>query len=532
MNKRRFFSDRTDLFLFRESSLMIVAAVVSLLLQVISFLTTLNGAKAYFESVSAVAPLFFALAVQAVVYFLENGIRRKVTFLKIIALTLAIFCSSYFSFIGIYSNINPPERYLAKTYASYQSALSGRLDELAYSEKSSAYADVNRAVNAISLEYTENAQELNRLTALSEEIDAARAEASTGLSAPRRYDYYYYEDYAAAYAAYVASLSQSGAEEQRGKINALLEKYGVSDSAELSERLARAKSKESLIERTLGAEGDEVYSALGSASERIMSGEDGAFTERVFALYRELSGESLRAPDISSEEAPQLVLPEFSELSVGKNAAELREELSAYVAAACDTVNSFGGSVTPDDYTFENVYTLPIYALKTDFGTDAAVSLALAVLVDVLSLLFAMIFVRDKSILFARDTSSAASMRTELFEQNVLTAVRMDSGSLSAEWTEEEVAESLCDFVGKFATEDSAAQRGYSLIAERNALSSHEMLTAFLCQFGMAKTISAEESQTLTNGVVCTPCVLLKTKFLLWISENFGGVEKKREVAR
>ena len=118
MNKKRFFRSGSDSFLFRDGTLMVVAAAVSLLLQIISFFTTFDGAKAYFEATFALAPLFFALAVQAVVYFLENGIRRRVTPAKITALTLAIFCSSYFSFVGIYNNINPPERYLEQTYST------------------------------------------------------------------------------------------------------------------------------------------------------------------------------------------------------------------------------------------------------------------------------------------------------------------------------------------------------------------------------------------------------------------------------
>lgn len=534
MNKKSFFSNSGDLFLFRESAMMIVAAVVSLLLQVISFLTTLSGAKAYFEATAAIAPLFFALAVQSVVYFLENGIRRKVTLPKILALTLAIVCSSYFSFVGIYNNIVPPERYLEKTYKTYATALEEQLRELQYSRQSSASADINKAVNGIVTEYTSLSSEAENLNSLSEQIEAAKAEASLGLAAPRRYDYYYYEDYAAAYAAYIASLSQSGSAEQQAKIDSLLKKYGVSDSAELSSRTAQIKSRLSLIEGTLSADSETVYTRAETIRAALLNGTDAALAERIFALYRELSGDALRAPDMRADESVSLVLPEFGEISAGRSAAETRELLLSYIITACDTVNSCGGSADPDNFTFENVYTLPIYSVTKSFNTDAIVSLLLALLVDILSLLFAMIFVRQKSILSARDTKSAASMRGNLFEQNVVTALQLgacaEGSSFSSQWSGDEITERLARFVNCFHADDAASAQGFSMIADRNSLGDFEALVAFLCQFGLAKTVSSDESSLLTNGLISVPCVLLKTKFLLWVSEKFCTPDKLKEV--
>ena len=46
MNKKRFFKNSSDSFLFRDGTLMVVAAVVSLLLQIISFFTTFASVKA------------------------------------------------------------------------------------------------------------------------------------------------------------------------------------------------------------------------------------------------------------------------------------------------------------------------------------------------------------------------------------------------------------------------------------------------------------------------------------------------------
>ena len=525
MNKKRFFRSGSDSFLFRDGTLMVVAAAVSLLLQIISFFTTFDGAKAYFEATFALAPLFFALAVQAVVYFLENGIRRRVTPAKITALTLAIFCSSYFSFVGIYNNINPPERYLEQTYATYSGQLSTALSELEYDINSSASADVNKAVNGIISKYTSLSSELDILDSLSEQISAAQAQESFGMTAPRRGDYYEYEDYAAAYAAYIASLSQSQTAEQQGQIAALLAKYGISDSAEINAKKADITAQLSLISGTLSAVSGDFYAKAENARNVILSGKNQQLAERVFTLYGSLSGEHLSVPSALGREKISLDIPEFSAISAGLPAAAVRERLSSEISAACDLLISAGGELNKNDFYFENIYTLPIYSIMEEVNTDAVVALLLAVLTDLLSLLFAMIFVKQRSILAAFDTEKAVTMRDSLFEQNILTAVQLgicaEGGSFSDGWSSREITERLARFVSCFRAEDFAAEQGFSLIAERDSLEGFDALAAFLCQFGLAKTISAKDAEMLTNGGISVPSVLLKTKFLMWVSEKF-----------
>lgn len=509
---------------------MIVAAVVSLLLEVISFFTTLDGAKAYFSATFALAPLFFALAVQSVVYFLENGIRRKVTVAKAAALLLAIACSSYFSFVGIYNNINPPEQYLEQTYNSYAKSLSAQAEQLESAENSSTSAAVNTAVNGILREYTALSAELSSLTTLSEQIAAAGTENSQGMTAPRRIDFYNYEDYAAAYSAYIASLSQSGTEEQRAKTEALLAKYGISDSAELNERIAELTARISLAEGTVGAS-ESGFSARAEQLRAQINAGDKSAAERVFALYRELSGESLEIPRFA--EPISLDLPDYSEISGTAPAAEVRERLVSVIAKACDDLCSAGGNAAAEDYPFESVYTLPIYAALRDFSIEAVVALLLAVLVDLLSLLFAMIYEKERSILSATSTKNAADMRNALFEQNVVTALQLgicaEGGSFAGKWDSSAIAERLARFVGSFRAADFAAQKGFSLVAPRKKLGDFETLVAFLCQFGLAGTLSTEDAQLLSNGELSEPCVLLKTKFLLWVSERFCVPERVAE---
>lgn len=525
MSKNRFFKNGTDLFLFKENTLMIVAAVVSLLLQIISFFTTLDGAKAYFTETFAAAPLMFALAVQSVVYFLENGIRRRVTFAKIIALTLAVCCSSYFSFVGIYNSINPPESYLEKTYNAYKTELLETLDGLEFAAGASSRAAVNTVINGIESEYSALSSEKETLLSLSELIGSVDAAASSGLTAPRRTDYYNYEDYAAAYSAYIASLSQSQGEEQRGKTEALLQKYGVSDSAELNSRIFELTARLSLIESTAGASGSGFYPRMEAARAEITA-KNRQTAERFFALYGDITGEYMTVPEELFKEKTELVLPEYEEIAGGNSPAVTRERLSAYVSSACEEVRAAGGETDAGAYYFENIYTLPVMAvISGEFGADAAVSLLLAVLVDLLSLLFAMIFVKQRSVLAAADTRCAVNMFDDLFERNIYTAAKLGAISEGADtaWDIDALAERLADFVGRFRAADFAVDEGFSLIARRGELGSgFEALTAFLCQFGLAKMLSPHDAELLSGGEFSEESVLLKTKFLLWISEKFG----------
>ncbi len=520
--------------MFRESTLMAVAAIVSLLLQVISFFTTLNGAKAYFEAAFALTPLFFALAVQSVVYFLENGIRRKPSLGKTTALTLAILCSSYFSFVGIYSAVNPPERYLEDTYNSYSKQLSSEYERLLSQENSTAQSAVNKAVNGIIREYSAASAELTTLELLAEEIAQVGTEDSHGLTAPRRWDYYTYEDYAAAYSEYIASLSENSNTEQQAKTQALLAKQGLSDAAQLNERIGTLKAKLSLTEGIVGASGSGFYTKAEELRARISAGDE-ALAQRIFSLYADMSGEEVDVPKSLSDDYAQLELPAYTEIAGAASAAEIRESLVRVISAACDVINSVGGAAKQSEYTFESVYTLPVRAVMNGMSIDAAVSLILAVLVDLLSLMFAMIFVREKSVLSAADTKSAVGMSDDLFEKNLVTALQLSvcggEEGFSGRWDSGIIAEKLAGFVSQFRAADGAVQRGFSLIAEGEALRGYAALVAFLCQFSLAKTLSGEEAALLTNGEQTAPCVLLKTKFLLWVSERFCTKERLCEQA-
>lgn len=520
---RNFLSERRGLAIFSEKAMMLAAALISLLLQMISFVTTWQGAEAYFSSAFPLAPLLFAVAVQSVVYFTSNSIRGKPGAGKFIALILALLCSNYFSFVGIYSAVNPPAVYLNRTYNAYCAELTAKADDLDSARSAESTSDIDRAVNGVISRYSGLNSQKAALDKLAEQLSAVDGgSVSSGMTPPSRWNYATYEDYAAAYQAYIAGISQGAASAENTGVQALLERYGFASESDLAESAAELTAEMSLIEGVVGASGSGFYQSAEQLRARMLAG-DRTSAERVFSLYEKISGERLEyRGDVP---ALKLELPEYSAISAGKAPAAVREQILGVLSDACDTLNAAGGSADAEDYPMENVYTLPLRAVFVDFSTDAGVSMALALLTDYLSLAAAVSYVRKRSILTARDTVQAAASDEYFFEQNIRGALRLgqftDGGGLR-ESDDEQLRERLADYVSRFTAADFAAEQGCTLLARREDVREHELLTAFLCQCGYAKLLTAEEVGTL-GGSADSDCVLLRTKFLMWVSEKTAG---------
>lgn len=523
MRKPELLSERRGLAVFSEKALMISAAATSLLLQLISFATTWQGAEAYFSSAFPLAPLLFAVAVQSVVYFTANSVRRKPGAGKFTALILALLCSNYFSFVGIYSAVNPPTVYLQRTYGAYSSELSATADGINEQRLADFTAGINRAVNAVIGRYSALTSEKQSLEQLTERLDAVDGgSAASGMTPPSRWNYGTYEEYAAAYQAYIAGISQGSSTAERTETEALLGSYGFSSSSEVAQKIAELGSQMSLIEGVFGASGSGLYSAAEQLRAAIQSG-DAASAQRVFSLYEQISGERLEYT--GGQEALSLALPDYAELSAGKAPAAVREEMLGVISAACDALNAAGADVSADSYPVENIYTLPLRSVFVDFSTDAAVSLVLALLTDYLSIAAAVSYVQKKGVLSARDTAQAAASDERFFEQNISGALRLGDFSDGGEYgaaDDARLSERLAEYICRFSASDFAVEQGCALLARREDVREHELLTAFLCQCGYAKLLSAEEV-ALLGGNADGDCVLLRTKFLMWVSEKTSG---------
>lgn len=141
---------------------------MTLLLQLISFATTWNGARIYLENIFPYAALCFAIAIQAISYFFSNSLRSKASILKVVTLFTALCCSTYYSYIGIYNSVNSPVIYLQEKYICIAQELTLIYNVQLEETIASAQEAVNNASAQIIAEYT-------TLTGVTENINSCRS---------------------------------------------------------------------------------------------------------------------------------------------------------------------------------------------------------------------------------------------------------------------------------------------------------------------------------------------------------------------
>ncbi len=515
--------------IFSDKALLILISVVTLLLQLISFATTWDGAKVYLDNIFPYAALCFAIAIQATSYFFGNSLRQKVRPLKLIALFSAICCSIYFSYIGIYNSVNSPVTYLQENYLR----ISEDLSQLCHAELNTAQTDARMAVqeasSSILTRYTSLITEQENILACRTALEETSPEYSTGLKAPRQNAYESYEDYAAAYQAYINSISQSKNTETDAQRTAILNSYGFASMEELNTGLQNNTSALSTLQNTLGATEEapvpdilsalttELLSAIQSTSRGI------AFSARESADFDRL----LQAADLCGYHIPNTTLiqalnqcaklnsqPPIADYTTltnalpggtvnNANAMELKSAMDSEIMATILQLNSVlpeNSRLDTSDPRFQitDLYFIPILALQQEETVlTARFSLLFAGLIDILSLLFA-VSLRDKKPLWKRRT--LLFNQVEEYEPLIYASLPSASGTLQP----------LAEFLAQFMPSPYTEAEGYMLCGNPENMQKYNSLIALLCQTNLAKLLPAgfqgNEKDTL----------LLKARFVFW----------------
>ena len=541
--------------IFKDKRLAYVAAGVSLLLQLISFLTTYQGAEYYFKGIFILAPLFFAVAVQVVVYFLENSIRGRRNLLKCLALVLAMCCSSYFSYIGIYNNVNSPLTYYQETYTTYQNTLQATYDSLLTRTDKKAQQQLNRITTNITTTVVGWKTTRQELASLLKELDGVSNSSSAQMTAPSESAYSDYEEYAKAYSAYVKASSSSDAARVNKSTKSILKKYGyssrqdvVADMAALKGKQKNSKQAIKKLCKSLGVayKGDtavDMESIRASLSESITAGKSGNQVSQGIYQLVALHNQYVEGEQIDGDILTQCIslhasceenlMADYAEVS-SKDPSECKSNLQWEISKAVTEINRIytvlesEKVVDASDYTLEDIYVLPlIRLLSADTRKMALLCLLIAVLTDVLSLLFALMFCPDKEILEMKTVEELLDRDEPLFEKNIAAALQLSRRHEQGEKMEmvsvmDEVAkERLADFLDYFETSSVALDSGYSMQASFAELGDYQALIALLCQLDLACILSDEEYQELLGAVDGGLLVLLKTRFLLWCNSQW-----------
>lgn len=540
---------KRNLQLFSDTSLVVLISLVTFLLQAISFATTWNGSKVYLEDIFPCASLAFALAIQATAYFLSNSLRTKVSFLKCVALLAALCCSTYYSYIGIYNAVNSPASYLQQHYVQITDELTRLFDTELENGISEEREVVNDAASRITAGYASLTSEQANIAACKEALSCAGTSYSEGMRAPKQSAYENYEDYVAAYNTYIAGMAQGNNTETEAAKNQVLYSYGfasvedlnaaeaentaalnaleaallVSDAANAS-NLATSESagagtaidaltivsqmqqslNTSIEEATLGISFDSTDTA--SLNSLLQAAKLCGYTGDTAAVLNSIhqTAKASATPLL----ADYLTL--VARLAEGKvtsaTTMELKASMDSEILNAILTINSLLPetaqlSVVDSRFQITDLYLVPIGALKSsDTRLTAFFCLAVAALIDMLSLLFA-ISLRKRKPLWER--------RTLLYSHFEDYAPQIFASLPSGE----PAAVSLCQFLAFFIPSPETEGDGYMMQADTVAIRDYYPLVALLCQLNLAKIVPAG---FLANE---TETLLIKARFIFWCNE-------------
>lgn len=521
---------KTDTFsLFSDKVLLILISVVTLLLQLISFATTWDGAKVYLENIFPYAALCFAIAIQATSYFFGNSLRQKVSPLKLIAIFVTICCSIYFSYIGVYNSVNSPVTYLQENYMQ----ISGDLKQLYSAELNTVQTDaritVQEASSSILTYYTSLITEQENILACQTALEESAPEHSTGLRAPKQSSYASYEEYAAAYQAYIKSLSQSKNTETDALRISLLNSHGFASMEELNTCLQTNTAALGTLQNTLGITEEislqemvssltvELLSAIQDTSRGItLSSKECADFDLLLQAsklcgYHSSRSSLTNALNQCTNLNAQTQLKNYDDLvkslSDGivnnANIMELKASMDSEIMRVILELNS----ILPQNrklnafdsrYQIADLYFIPIIALQQeDAHLTARFSLLFAGLIDILSLLFA-ISLRARKPIWKRRTLLFNHL--EEYEPLIYAALPTKDGSLQP----------LADFLVHFVPSPHTEAEGYMLCGNPENLQPYNALIALLCQTNLAKVLPAGFGDNASNTL------LLKARFVFW----------------
>ncbi len=529
--------------LFSESSLIILVSIVTLLLQLISFATTWEGSKVYLEGIFPFASLLFALAIQATAYFLSNSLRTKVSLLKLAALLAAMCCSTYYSYIGIYNTVNSPAQYLQQNYLQISDELTQIFEADLENGISEGRTAVGEAALAVTARVTSLFREQENMAACREALESVSESYSAGMRAPKQSAYENYEDYVAAYNAYIAGISQGIGTENAAARDRVLSSYGFTsmdalivaesqNSADLSAlsatlQIPSSGTEEEFVsavsalqtaltvsigEASLGTPFDSIDTArLNSLFQAAgMCGYDKTDSAHILNTLQQCA-DVTAAPFISGYETLVSALPDGRVTSA--DMMELKLSMDSEILSSLMKINTLlpSGeqlSVTDSRFQLTDLYLLPVKALS-DSSTrlTALFCLFVAALIDGLSLLFA-ISLKKRKPLWARRILTGSGF--EDFAPQIFALLPADR----------DTARALSDFLSCFMPSPDTESDGYMLSADMESLAGYYTLTAFLCQVNLAKIVPAEflgnEKESL----------LLKSRFVFWTNEIIFGAQQ------
>ena len=524
--------------LFSERVLVVLVSLVTLFLQLISFATTWDGAKVYLDGVFSYASLLFAIAIQATAYFFSNSFRKKRSILKIAALFLAICCSTYYSYIGIYNSVNSPLTYMQERYTQISDTLTKQYHEQMELRLDSILSDVLDTITQITAQHEILCTDLAHANACLAELSTIENSISTGMRAPKQSAYEDYEDYLAAYKAYINAQSSGNNLEQSVSRDGILASYGFSNLEEINLTQGELTGRLTTLYSVLSiSTSEELGAALSTLSMQINdvihNGElgvppDSSFVNHLNTLLQAAS--MLELPQFSVAEITSTLehcaslssapfITSYEQLAGDapqlKDAMNIKGALDSEILSALLKLNTLlpeKEQISPSEaaYGITDLYLIPITAfIAEETRMTSLFCLGMAGLVDGLSVLFA-ISLRGKKPLWNKRLLPSAPM-DERYISQIYASLPPDDTYTNG----------FRRFLQSFVPSPPTEPQGYMLRAPLEELSHFSLLAALLCQINLAKIIQADASDK--------QYLLLKASFVFWVNDMIYQEQLKME---
>ena len=175
-------------------------------------------------------------------------------------------------------------------------------------------------------------------------------------------------------------------------------------------------------------------------------------------------------------------------------------------------------------YSIYNLYVLP---MKNLFEAGSAREMAwfclvFAMLVDVLSIIFALTNGKKNTILFAKKNRDIVGRSEEHMEEILLLAIIADGKEYIGQELITKTRERLVEFLSEFTLIQDEIINGYSMSAPVEKFSDYQIFISTLCQFNLAAIVKPGEliMNKETSEMNTKDYILIKTKFILWANEK------------
>ncbi|WP_195987480.1 hypothetical protein [Clostridium sp. D53t1_180928_C8] len=212
-----------------------------------------------------------------------------------------------------------------------------------------------------------------------------------------------------------------------------------------------------------------------------------------------------------------------------ENSMELYSLMNSEIKSAIYTLNHIYSNVEQivsnnEDYIIHNLYVLPVLNLFT-LNEEISMSwfcLIFAILIDGLTIIFAIMEGKEKTPLFAKSTKEVVGRSKDSIENLLMLSLLSADIESRDEERVEKILLKLKSFVSNFNLLTEALENGYSMYCPLSNLEEYQGFLATLCQFNLATIISSKELffNDQTPDIQVENFVLIKSKFMIWANDK------------